>query len=460
MVERNSLVQSVDHFPIGLAPAHLPAWSLDSLQCAVLAVSSIPPLLSLHPDSIIRKALYPAPLLLISGAFLAPAPLLLHNKEETYKYGKFLSVWLFTILDRLYLNQPEESFKRKGIDDAEDGEGPESLPPAQKILWATELITISRGVGWNWQVGGTPPAPTDGRRTFLVKRTMKVLAEYASVIATQSICKWLLTRSSLPDGFLTNTALRFLLWWGYFSITHMDMSFQEDLLSIIFVGLGIGKRWSQPSAWPPAFGSAASAYSFRNFWGKWWHQSWRRILTSPGMFLVNLVPSLRTPKTSTMNKIKRSFLILSTFAMSAIIHASGSYYVNRGSKRFSAGGALAFYGSQAAILIGEDAILTSLGIDDRKPPTLTRRLVGYAIIGLYSMILVPEKLVSGARGQGMNVVGNELLSGVAYLGSRAAESLANPFPALFIVRMLVEKYVLSVVGYRSLGVSSANKTRI
>src|SRR5689334_17161439 len=75
---------------LGLSPAHLPAWSLDSLQCAVFAVSSIPPILSLPPNSLLRKALYPAPLVLISSAFLAPPPSLLRNNEEAYKYGKIL----------------------------------------------------------------------------------------------------------------------------------------------------------------------------------------------------------------------------------------------------------------------------------------------------------------------------------------------------------------------------------
>lgn len=265
---------------LGLSLAHLPAWSLDSLQCAVLAVSSIPPILSLQPDSFIRRALYPAPLILISSAFLAPAPSLLHNKEETYKYGKLLSVWFFTILDRLYLNQPETTFKRNGIDDIDDKGGPEKLPPGQKFSWAAELITLARGVGWNWQVGGTPPPPTDSPRTFVLKRMLKVVAEYGGVFATQSICRWLLSRTSFGKGPLASLALRFFLWWGYYTVTYMDMSLLEDVLSIVFVGLGIGKRWSQPSAWPASFGSAASAYSFRNFWGKWWHQSWRRVSLS------------------------------------------------------------------------------------------------------------------------------------------------------------------------------------
>lgn len=158
--------------------------------------------------------------------------------------------------------------------------------------------------------------------------------------------------------------------------------------------------------------------------------------------------------------MRRYFLVAATFTVSAVVHASGSYYVNRDSKRFSAGGALAFYGSQATILAAEDAILSWLGIDDRKPPSLLRRIVGYGIIGLYSMILVPDKLVSGARGQGLQSSGTEIMNGVAYLESRAAESLDNPIPALFVVRMLVEKYLVPASGIHSLGISRSSKILI
>lgn len=176
--------------------------------------------------------------------------------------------------------------------------------------------------------------------------------------------------------------------------------------------------------------------------------------------MANHIPSLRNPSTSTAKSLRRYFLVLATFTISAVIHASGSYYVNRGSKRFSAGGALAFYGSQAAILAAEDAILSWLGIDDRKPPTLLRRIVGYGIIGLYSMILVPDKLVSGARGQGLHSSGTELINGVAYLESRAAESLANPIPALFVVRMLAEKYLVPLASLQSLKISRSSQILI
>lgn len=256
----------------GLVTARLPPFSykLNAAHWALIGMASAPVILSLPPDSVIRRVLYPLPGLLVASTFLLPKPLILKDVNEQYQFGVMLALWLARLLDRLYLHpQPEVTFQRKT--DADKNESPSEFPLRKKFLWALELITVSRGLGWNWEVGiqSTEGKEYQERVAFLQMRMRKIIFIYLGLFTTTATSGFILNHAHIfsNQNPLATVALRIFMWWGYFSVTYSNMTVAEDILSVIFVGLGIGGCWSQPKNWPPTFGDATEAYSFRRFWG-------------------------------------------------------------------------------------------------------------------------------------------------------------------------------------------------
>lgn len=253
---------------LGLSSGSLPVFSLSHASCYTFASLAVAPaLLSLPSSSLARKYLYPAPLLLLAGAFFAPKPSALEDVNEQYQFGLLLGLWTFRLLDRLYLNEAEPTFKLK--EDVKTD--PDHYSPVKKLAWALELVTVSRGVGWNWgvEVPSTASKSYRDKISFLQMRIKKILYIYLGLSATALASGFVLRHQNLfpPGNLLSSTALRLLMWWGYFANVYSSKTLSEDFLSVIFVGLGIGGRWSEPASWPPTFGNAAEAYSFRRFWG-------------------------------------------------------------------------------------------------------------------------------------------------------------------------------------------------
>lgn len=129
---------------------------------------------------------------------------------------------------------------------------------------------------------------------------------------------------------------------------------------------------------------------------------------------------------------------MSTFLTSALIHATGSLYVSYiNNKPLSSGGAFLFYGIQAAILLGEDAICGAVGASDGKSATPLRKSVGYGIMALFAVYAIPRKLASAAKGQGIGALAEvPLLAGVRNLQIRAQAAILNPFPNMWFSRIL------------------------
>jgi hypothetical protein len=179
------------------------------------------------------------------------------------------------ILDRVYLNDPEAAFSRNGIDD-EEGRGPITYNPIKKFIWALELITVTRGIGWNWQISQIPPQQNIKRGSFLVMKfwkacftcfglyfiifSSKYLVALAEVEAQEEIPKWI-SRALLHPIFLH---VFVYATWAFVVYSSLDLA--ENILAIVFVGLRITKRWSEPDAWPPVFGSIGESYGFRRSW--------------------------------------------------------------------------------------------------------------------------------------------------------------------------------------------------
>jgi hypothetical protein len=195
------------------------------------------------------------------------------NLAVSYSYGVLLGNLTLRYLDRLYLHVPEKVFRR--VDGSGIEENPDSLSVSQKLWWSTELLTTTRGVGWNWRIQGTPAAANRARAAFVFDRGVRWVAMYGSVWFAERICVGILDEwAQLSEGWgksvllaLThNTVFLYVYVVGVLGLTvYTHFALLTLPAALLCVGLGLG-RWKQPDAWPATFGSLGEAYSLRRFW--------------------------------------------------------------------------------------------------------------------------------------------------------------------------------------------------
>jgi len=179
------------------------------------------------------------------------------------------------ILDRLYLNDPETTFLRKGIDDKE-GHGPITYNPIKKFIWGLELITVTRGIGWNWQISQIPPQQDLERGPFLFMKFRKACLTCLGLRFVISSSQYLLALARGEEAreipawtsqvLLHPIFLHFFIYATWAFVVYSSLNLAENLLAIVFVGLRITKTWSEPAAWPSVFGSIREGYGFRRGW--------------------------------------------------------------------------------------------------------------------------------------------------------------------------------------------------
>ncbi|KAI9781399.1 MAG: hypothetical protein M1839_005993 [Geoglossum umbratile] len=416
----------------------IPKWS--GRQYSMMAMLSVPFILSFHPKSTTRRALYFLPLILIINAYRTPNGTNSKSFSGDYQFGLLLASWTMRILDRFYLNDPEATFLRKEIDD-KPGRGPITYNPIKKFIWGLELIVVTRGIGWNWQISQIPPQRNLKRGPFLSMKLRKACFTYLGLCFVISSSQYLLALARFEEARQTPTwasqvllhpiFLYCFIYTSWAFVVYGSLSLGENLLAIAFVGLRITKRWSEPSAWPSLFGSIREGYGFRRSWSSWWHQNCRRTSGTLGHFLVRNIPYLRNPQTKAAVLTRRYLQVICTFLVSAVIHAGGSIYISQKDGVFSDGGSFKAFLIQAAIIVAEDVVLWLLGIADGGNPSTSRRLIGYILVHSYAAYAIPTlKVMPLARDHGIEVGGHPLMAGVKMAGMGARGILRNPYAAL------------------------------
>ncbi|KAI2890747.1 hypothetical protein CBS76997_5100 [Aspergillus niger] len=330
--------------------------------------------------------------------------------------GVLIANLLARYFDRLYTTVPEETFYRiTSINQSK--EDATKLPLIQRLLWALELFSVTRGIGWNWRLSRTPEftAPKS-RARFVTARFLTIIAMYAGLYLLEVTCQELLASYPGPgiadDNLIKTLVVHLFLYalivLGLSLAIYSHFALLVLPLSIICVGLQIGPvAWRDMSAWPPDYGSLWETYSVRRFWGMTWHQQLRRQTGAPAAYIVSLLPeAIRTSKRRSARLIKRYLLVLITFFVSGLIHGFGSYHMSHGlGLPLSCGGEVSFYISQGVFIILEDFGCWILGIDDRSAGEVSkvRRYLGYAVTaGWYSWSrvhwsMLPVALASGIQ---------------------------------------------------------------
>ena len=127
-------------------------------------------------------------------------------------------------------------------------------------------------------------------------------------------------KSILPRPALVQ-AYRMLMAFASFYIT-LDFAYTVGLLLFVnMLGPSIAGTWGHEWAYRPLYGNLSSVAhrGLQGWWGAWWHQCFRFVLTSPTNAIIN---KLRIRKRGVLAKMLG---LVIPFLISGAIHACGSY---------------------------------------------------------------------------------------------------------------------------------------
>ncbi|KAG6330097.1 hypothetical protein ID866_8993 [Astraeus odoratus] len=184
------------------------------------------------------------------------------------------------------------------------------------LMDAFDLTANFRGVGWNWSQSVYIPRetrPTSSRLTFCVYVLLSAIAHsfFCSVLhsATQAFSPEAFTVLSggtifdptLPPfiRYFRSSVITLLVGFGIYGVIQMNY----DLGTL--AGVAIFRQ--DPAQWPPVFDSPWLATSLRDFWGRRWHQLFRRTFVVLGGWPLGLI-------------FGRLGYILGSFLASGIVH--------------------------------------------------------------------------------------------------------------------------------------------
>ncbi|KAJ5654450.1 toxin biosynthesis protein Tri7-like protein [Penicillium lividum] len=280
----------------------------------------------------------------------------------------------------------------KGIDyqDLQAQHKPKDQGSRMANLWAAMRVTMDySAVGTRWQVRNVPKMPawlgaSPTRSRFLMRQVAIASWQYLMLDFLQRIIReneivWneiiavlLEPTTAAKHSWLLEAAINIVTW---FLIARLSLDFKWRATSIVAVGLGI----SEPTSWPPMFGSSFEAYTIRNFWGKYWHQQLRWPLTATSSFLTRNI--LHLPRPSILERYTSTIL---SFFISGLIHLAAQYKGSTFEKR----GAVEFFTSFSLGIIIEDGAqalwsrLTASASDENNSPkdmntALWKKIIGY-----------------------------------------------------------------------------------
>ncbi|KAG9230929.1 toxin biosynthesis protein [Amylocarpus encephaloides] len=192
----------------------------------------------------------------------------------------------------------------------------------KKILWAAVLIFNQRGIRWNFQVKNVPQSPPhETRRNFLLRQLFQFLKCLCIADLLFEVGTRLFFTST--DGTVGNMDSKYLTlrhpdWrWDFgkclvFGATpYFMLSMQYAQFAFVAVFLNLSK----PEDWPSPFGKLAHTTTIRDFWGRYWHQQLRHMLT---LYTDSLADLLRIQRGTNLSSYTKLYL---AFAISGMFHA-------------------------------------------------------------------------------------------------------------------------------------------
>ncbi|OCL14899.1 toxin biosynthesis protein [Glonium stellatum] len=191
----------------------------------------------------------------------------------------------------------------------------------KKSVWAVMLVFNQRGIRWNHQVKNVPKLGGQTRRRFLVSQASNFVKYMLVADLLFELSRRLFFTSS--DGLVGQVNSKYLslraesFAWSFpkafiFGATpYFMLSMQYSQFAFIAVLLGLSK----PEDWPAPFGRLGDTTTIRDFWGRFWHQQLRHMLTS---YADSFADALRIPRGTNLSSYTKLYL---SFFISGAFHA-------------------------------------------------------------------------------------------------------------------------------------------
>ena len=249
----------------------------------------------------------------------------------------------------LFLHQPAVDFKRMiafNGNTYRDGRSKcvqeqwEGMPTSasERFFWILDLLGSLRALHWSHgQRQNHASAATSEKHAHQIpslrRNIYKILLIYLSVDVLKEIIAidpyfWGYTEHDPPNYIkiifpfpALVQAYRMLVGFATFYIA-LDFDYTVSVLLFVnILGPSIVGTWGHAWAYRPLFGKIESiaARGLQGWWGAWWHQCFRALLTSPTHAIIN---QLRIQKRGV---IARILALVIPFLISGAIHACGSY---------------------------------------------------------------------------------------------------------------------------------------
>ncbi|KAI9651498.1 MAG: hypothetical protein M1831_004669 [Alyxoria varia] len=240
-----------------------------------------------------------------------------------------------------------------------------------KLIFGILQMVSFRHVDTDWEVKNVPPFSASdpsyvpSRQNFLPRKLFVLTLCYLVIDGSDTLGKQssaeetaqIFSASNVPllmgsrENFSTERlAIRAGATFMFFLNIFVSGHFVYSSLAIASVSSGL----SEPRAWRPAFGALSDARSVRLFWGKFWHQVLRRLLSSPATFMAGQILGLRRGSLS-----YRYAHLFAVFTFSGLFHILP--HIAMGMPSTVGMGALRFFVTQACGIAFEDAVVWAYG---------------------------------------------------------------------------------------------------
>ncbi|KAK4450072.1 hypothetical protein QBC34DRAFT_403710 [Podospora aff. communis PSN243] len=223
----------------------------------------------LLPPSPFRRLTYLAAFLLLFYRcfFMSSIP---HDWLATRSVLAFVWMLYLDWLAKMALHNPEHDFWRTGHP-AHEAE--RMKPGIDKLGWAVALLASPRGIGWNFQLTKLQPRQRPaGRWRFTFQQLLRAVtfAGFSNFVGDfmkkqDAASTWGFRRAAVIPG----VALKFWL----------DAHVLYALCDSMFMALGYAE---EQDCIPPFDNNLTSLDSLQEFWGQFWHQTFRRMFQNFG----------------------------------------------------------------------------------------------------------------------------------------------------------------------------------
>lgn len=218
-------------------------------------------------------------------------------------------------LEHVWATKAGDAEKRHGIFHSLSGRG--------KVRWCFDNAFSTRGIGWNWgmrkaQLSPAPP-PGTSKPAFLRACSYRILLQYLVHDIASAVLLWLTHggREALCELSLLRRSLG-TACWAASSSAAMDIGYHVACM----VGVATGLFWTRTEDAHPAIGAWTESYTLARFWGRTWHQNFRRALQTPSRYVARELAG--APQGSSISRYIQWYV---AFTLSGLYHYAAAKMV-------------------------------------------------------------------------------------------------------------------------------------